>query len=311
MPPEQACGPFVQRLVAEQGQRLHAQKAGVLAGKDAEAVHDARVASRRMRSALYFFAPWLPKQPTTRVRKRVRTAASILGAVRDLDVSLIFVRTWAPTLAPAAEKPLVQHLRGQRQAARASLLAFYEQDGYARLRQALAEFAAANLSATPPLAQVLPGLIRQAGAEVALYFDTLQPAPPVEHLHALRISVKYYRYLLEFTRKRASLAIDPLVQGLTAMQDLLGDLHDADVGCHLAYSLLRQPDLAFTAAQRAALLAYGSGLAAQRDRLVAAFLAEEAAVSPWAAWRLLPESELLAQALALLTSDPSVSARDA
>lgn len=306
--PDQACGLFVQRLAREQAQKLHEQKAGVMAGKDPEAVHDARVATRRIRSVLYFFRPWLPKQPTTRLRKGVRAAGGVLGAVRDLDVSMSFVHTWAPRLAPAAEKPLLRNLQAQRQIARLDLLAFYKNRDYKRLQAALAEFMAAPLAETAPLAQVLPGLIGQANGEIENFFDTLHPPPPIEHLHALRINVKRFRYLLEFTGKRASPAVASLLQGLIAMQELLGNLHDADMGCHLAYSLLRQHDRTYTGGDRAALLTYGSGLAAERDRLTAMFLADDPAISPWAAWRQLPVARLIDETLGPFISDPAASA---
>lgn len=51
-----------------------------------EAVHQARVALRRLRSAMALFKPLLNDSPTRRFRERIRRLARILGEVRDLDV---------------------------------------------------------------------------------------------------------------------------------------------------------------------------------------------------------------------------------
>src|SRR5438309_9251655 len=55
-------------------------------GKDADAVHDMRVASRRLRAALEIFQEvFTPKQYRV-LRRDVKRVADALGGVRDLDV---------------------------------------------------------------------------------------------------------------------------------------------------------------------------------------------------------------------------------
>jgi CHAD domain-containing protein len=55
-------------------------------GEDADAVHDMRVASRRLRAALEIFQDvFAPKQYRT-LRRDVKRVADALGSVRDLDV---------------------------------------------------------------------------------------------------------------------------------------------------------------------------------------------------------------------------------
>ncbi|MGH8893022.1 MAG: CHAD domain-containing protein, partial [Actinomycetes bacterium] len=53
---------------------------------DAEAVHDMRVATRRMRTTLAVFRPLFDRARTDPVRDELSWLADALGAVRDLDV---------------------------------------------------------------------------------------------------------------------------------------------------------------------------------------------------------------------------------
>jgi inorganic triphosphatase YgiF len=91
---------LLQRIITAQTTRLHKQYDGVIRGEDPEAVHDARVAARRMRSALFFFAPWLPPKVERDLRRRLRKVGRILGPVRDLDVGLLYLHEHA------ADKPV-------------------------------------------------------------------------------------------------------------------------------------------------------------------------------------------------------------
>src|SRR5215510_12704425 len=55
---------------------------------DSEGVHSMRVASRRLRSALRDFMPYLRKRPLASVLKQLRNIADALGEVRDQDVAI-------------------------------------------------------------------------------------------------------------------------------------------------------------------------------------------------------------------------------
>lgn len=274
---------LIHRIIAVQTEKLHAQYAAVIKGEDAEAVHDARVATRRMRSGLYFFAPWAPSRMAKDMRRGLRDAARALGSVRDLDVSLAFVHEHAPQVAPAAEEPLRRYLESERSRARSNLLNYYKGPGYKNLQKTLNRFARAKVSSRITLADILPGLVNRATLELHAFHGTLVPGSPVEHLHALRIAIKHLRYLLEFTRYAAYPASDPLIGLATDIQEELGQVHDAHVSCLLAFDLLRRSDLALGPDDRNALLAYGLGLGRYRDERSAQFVILQPP-PPWGAW---------------------------
>jgi CHAD domain-containing protein len=90
--------------------------------KDPEGVHDMRVLSRRLRSSIHDFRPYLRKGSLQ--RPKLRTIAARLGEVRDIDVALIALQQLrSKTKGPAAEgiKLLVAELRSRRRTARVTL----------------------------------------------------------------------------------------------------------------------------------------------------------------------------------------------
>ena len=75
-----------------QFQKMMDNAAGTRAGEDIEALHDMRVGSRRLRAALSIFAKVFPKSEYQKLDKQVGDITDALGAVRDLDVQLDYLR---------------------------------------------------------------------------------------------------------------------------------------------------------------------------------------------------------------------------
>src|SRR3954452_19841198 len=80
---------------------------------DPEGVHDMRVASRRLRSALQDFSPYIRQRPLKTPAKQIREIAQCLGRVRDLDVSIATLEKLAPR-CPADVLPGIQRLMQER-----------------------------------------------------------------------------------------------------------------------------------------------------------------------------------------------------
>ena len=72
--------------------RLIENDPGVRIGEDDEAVHQARVATRRMRSDLRTFAPLLDEGWSTPLRDELRWLGDALGEVREADVLMLRLR---------------------------------------------------------------------------------------------------------------------------------------------------------------------------------------------------------------------------
>ena len=82
-----------------------------------------------------------------------------------------------------------------------------------------------------------PSQIWAAYEQVRAYEPVLRWAD-VETLHDLRIAGKWLRYTLEFVREALGPESAPLIARVTALQDHLGLMHDADVSASMARAFL-------------------------------------------------------------------------
>ena len=96
-------------------------------GDDADAIHDIRVASRRLRAAMDVAAPCFPAEWFGPLHRAARDVTKALGGVRDQDVLLEALAT-ERTQTDAADRPaldaLIAHVEGERKRARRSMREF-------------------------------------------------------------------------------------------------------------------------------------------------------------------------------------------
>ena len=76
--------------------------------------------------------------------------------------------------------------------------------------------------------------------EVVRGYEPVIENTSLETLHALRIDCKRLRYALEFFREVLGPEVEEVVEEVVIVQDHLGNLHDADVACHLLIGFLDQ-----------------------------------------------------------------------
>jgi CHAD domain-containing protein/CYTH domain-containing protein len=201
---------------------------------DAEALHDFRVAIRRLRTSLRAWHEVLADGVSPKVLRRLRRLARATGESRDLEVHLAWVAAQAPQLREY-QRPGVQWLeerlrRRQERAGRRLTRAFerHYQPADARLRRRLAVYQATvdprPLSAAGALAPLVLRLAGELEARLAL----VQSITDEARAHDVRIAAKRLRYLLD--PFAAELQEAPaIVAQLKALQDVLGELHDAHV----------------------------------------------------------------------------------
>jgi len=115
--PDEPFAVAAQRVLAVRAEELLEQVPRVRAGDDVEAVHDLRVAARRLRAVLEVFDVAFPRKPHQRLLRDVKEAADALSAARDLDVHLALLETFRDAAGPA-ERPgiesLIEELRHER-----------------------------------------------------------------------------------------------------------------------------------------------------------------------------------------------------
>jgi CHAD domain-containing protein len=218
---------------------------GTRLGEDIEALHDMRVATRRMRAAFRVFGTYYEPKAVKPYRKGLKRTGRALGAVRDLDVFRAEVQTYLKGL-PASEQgsldELLRVLEGRRDAARERMNAYLDGKRYQCFVEEFGAFVETEAMGSLPVdlkggaprpyraRHVAPVTIYQRLAAVRAYDEWVSiPDPPLARLHALRIACKRLRYTLEFFREILGPDTKALIKEVVVMQDHLGALQDAVV----------------------------------------------------------------------------------
>jgi CHAD domain-containing protein len=202
---------------------------------DVEGVHKVRVGTRRLRSDLTTLEPVLDQAWAEDLRGRLAELAARLGAVRDTDVLL--ERLWGAVEELREEdRPgaavVVQRLEDERRAHLGSLHATMSGAAYVEL---LDDLVAAALrpclspAGREPAAEVLPALVRPRWRRLRRAVEGLGDAPSDDALHRVRILAKRARYASELVAPVVGDDAADLAACLAALQDVLGELHDAVV----------------------------------------------------------------------------------
>lgn len=205
---------------------------------DPEALHDFRVAVRRLRSCCRAYRPFIAGSVSKKLRGRLREITTATNAARDAEVLLAWVRTQRETLAGAEPQGvdwLVERLEERRAAAQAAISGGIPEQFSglaARLRKRLNRFETTvhldGRSRPRPFGRVAGELIQSHVAELREQLKLVHAPGDADEAHRARISAKRLRYLLEPLARRSRRA-KGLVTRLKALQDLLGDLRDMQV----------------------------------------------------------------------------------
>ena len=228
--------------------RMLAREAGTRAGKDHTELHAMRVATRRQRAAWRVFGSSFRAARTKRFRSGLRETAARLGAVRDLDVLLEaadMYRADLPVTEQRALEPLLADWRAHREDALVLLNRELDSDGYRRWVDDYRDFVRTEGAAVLPVGPVDPHRVRDtAPSHIWAAYEQVRAYEPVlrwadvETLHDLRIAGKWLRYTLEFVREALGPDSAPLIARVTALQDHLGLMHDADVAASMSRAFL-------------------------------------------------------------------------
>ena len=255
-----APGVLLEDLMSEAGRkvlRFHFQRMldhepGTRLGEDIEELHDMRVATRRMRSAFRVFGPYFESDKIKPFLKGLRRTGRALGSVRDLDVFMHKAQVYLDKALQEEQfnlDPLLASWQQQRQAAREGMLACLDGKRYQRFVRDFGQFLwTAGAGAVPvPADQPQPHQVRHVVPaliygryEVVRGYETVVENASIAALHALRIDCKRLRYSLEFFREVLGSEVEDVIDEVVVIQDHLGNLHDADVACHLLIEFLNQ-----------------------------------------------------------------------
>lgn len=226
--------------------------------RDGHAVHQMRVALRRLRAAISLFSPVVADDRTTAIKAELRWLSRELGPARDLDTLLLEVirplrarNLDAPGLVSIGNSFARKRVKSYRQAKDAvqsarfrSLLLdtveWVEAGAWSRSEDALKRAQRempVEIYASEQLSRRYKR-IKRRGAEIAEL--------DAEPLHRLRIQVKTARYATEFfagvyQRKHAAKRCRKMRSSLTKLQNHLGKLNDIATHKALFVDIIDRP----------------------------------------------------------------------
>ena len=219
---------------------VRANEAGVRECLDTEFLHDFRVAVRRARSALAQIKGVFPAQTVAGLRRDLAWLGKQTNVARDTDVYLLDYGSYRARL-PAALRPHLDPLRDflarRQQQDYAELACLLDSAAYRRVTQVWQAFAddppppaPAAPEALTPVSSLARKRIWRAYRRVMKEGGAITHDSPAEALHALRITCKKLRYLMEFFRSLyPPKSIGKLIKALKAFQDNLGEFQDLQV----------------------------------------------------------------------------------
>ena len=258
LPYEESCKK-VRELALRQLNRFISYEAKVLKGDDADAIHDMRVASRRLQQVLDLLYSKPRPQELRRLRRQIRRCRQVLGDVRNCDVLLEFVGRSLGRKRSARREAwtAVQHfllmrrsesfLRAMRKFGKINLAVFY-----VNLKEFLLHDKAHDHSAEhhphgsgaphPGFAQDLTSALESAWSRFEDQIAQSHRHSRPEVIHGARIATKRLRYLLEvFHEFGVAGSADALVW-LRQLQKHLGDWHDLEVLEQMMIEMLARPE---------------------------------------------------------------------
>jgi CHAD domain-containing protein len=202
---------------------------------DGEALHDFRVALRRLRSNLRAWRPALGDSLQEKDERRLKRIARATNEARDAEVLTAWLGQARSSLAEryqVAAGWLSARLEGRLWAANADGTA----GASARLR-ALAPRLSRRLAAgdeaqgagPEAFGAALAALLRGQARKLRDALAKVSSAQAVAAAHRARIEGKRLRYLLEPLRGTPGADATDAVKSLKSLQDVLGELHDAHV----------------------------------------------------------------------------------
>jgi inorganic triphosphatase YgiF len=194
----------------------------VIEHRSMDALHQCRVAMRRLRSALTLFRAAVADEEFERIREELRWFTGELGDARNLDVYL------QRELGPDERAPL----EDKREAAYDIVVAAMDSRRFRSLMLDLVAWSALgewrrHANAARPLTPFANGRIDRLWAKISASSDLA--AMDDDARHQLRISIKKLRYALEFVaalhaherqrQKKFARAVEDLQEGLGHLND--------------------------------------------------------------------------------------------
>lgn len=228
---------------------LQAMDAGVRVDAP-DAVHKARVATRRLRSLLTTFAPFWDAERTEPLREELRWLAALLGEPRDAEVLAeefgdLFAELGPGTVADGVRSAVLGHLADRHRWGHAALVAAWDTRRARALRAALALLLAEpplDARAAGPASDLLAGLEAAEARTERLAQKARRRPGELERWHRVRKAAKAVRYCTEALAEVLGSDGSARAARWEAVTEAFGTLQDAVVAAELIEELADATD---------------------------------------------------------------------
>lgn len=233
-------GEYAKSIIEEQYHSIIKRERKVIADEDPDHLHQMRVGTRRLRTALQIFEPAIAI-PKTASEKQIGNLARILGSLRDLDVQVSDLQmVYRPQVKDSEQKlldQLIKSLQKQRQQAYSNVKDTLERSRYQTLKKTYADWLKKpqlTAIAQLPVHSLLPDLLSPLVSNLLLHPGWMVPAnysteADAFQLHELRKAFKRVRYQTEFFVSFYGESFKTWVKEIKTLQENLGKLQDSHV----------------------------------------------------------------------------------
>ncbi len=211
------------------GQLEESLRVALLDGEE-RAVHQSRVATRRLAAGLALYEPVLSPDLRAPVAKTLKRLRRKLGRARDLDVMIGHLRDLPAPAGGRAAEWAISVMQAQRRHQQEKLA----QTDLGKLSARLAKWRLVEgeiLEAAMASRTLLAESIHAGLADFSARADAVA-AGGSRDFHAVRIAGKSIRYLLEMARISRTAGVAGGVATFKRLQDSLGEWHDFAVLAH-------------------------------------------------------------------------------
>ena len=254
---------------------------GIVSDLDTEFLHGYRISLRRIRSVLSLFNGVFAAEDTLRLKQAFAALMAPTGRLRDLDVYLLersrFYGQLPQSLHPGLDAMFAAFEAERRDCFQALALHLAGARYKWQIAALQAEFAEGAVPAPGPAAErpalgFAQRLIWKRYRKLCRTAEGITPESPDPEVHALRISCKKLRYLMElFAPLFPARELKRMLKPLKRMQNTLGDFND----CSVQQAALLEFTGTAAATQQVALSAGALIAVLHRDQLAARAQVEE------------------------------------
>jgi CHAD domain-containing protein len=232
------------QFIRKQLDALARHTLGARTAEDVEDVHQARVASRRMRAAMVMFGDCFPGKDFHPWQARIRKVTKGLGAARDLDVQILFLNNFIEALTEEQRRyqpgirRLLLRLEQSRIAVQPRVVKVLDKlDASQTLGQMVGTIERllfdlktrqVSLESKPTQKRCRQHILARLD-DLMSWQDRLADPEDFSGHHCMRIAAKKLRYTLEICNPSFGKKLSGTIKSVKRLQTLLGDIHDCDV----------------------------------------------------------------------------------